>query len=148
MKSFEELWAEFNKPRAKPIYSAATAVISDDTGLPAAVGRLYAMVNPAWPALVKIGSSGDLVKRLGWYQTGAPYRDYEMIAFSGVFQDVKQAERELHETFAAYRVDPSREWFRITRQQAIAAVGAAVAPKYDDPFEGMALGTNPEDWDD
>lgn len=101
------------------------ATLNDKTGLPVAVGRLYAAVNPAWPGIVKIGSSGDLSKRLSDYQTASPYRDYRMVAFSQVFQDVKRAEFQLHADLIECKVDGSREWFKLS-EMAIVALFASL----------------------
>lgn len=102
-----------------------TNSINEDSGLPEAAGRVYALVNPAWPGLIKIGSSTDIGLRLRTYQTGSPYRDYKIIAWSSVFAAVKRVESAVHRSLALYKVDGSREWFRISPVQAIAALRGA-----------------------
>jgi hypothetical protein len=146
-RSMEEAYQALANPKPRPAHIDEGAVIDERSGLPAGVGRLYAMINPAWPGMVKIGSAGNLIKRLATYQTGTPYRDYEMIAFSVVFQDVLQAERDLHSTLAEHRVEYT-EWFRISRAVAVAAVGTALNAADADPFVGMTLGGDPGDWED
>ncbi len=99
--------------------------INEDTGLPDAAGRVYAMINPAWPGLVKIGCATDLASRLKTYQTGTPYRDYKIIAWSHIFETVRRVEYAIHLSLAAYKIEQSREWFRITPAQAKTALRAA-----------------------
>lgn len=118
-------------PVAAPVVSFdEAATLNSKTGLPVAVGRLYACVNPAWPGIVKIGSSGDLSKRLSDYQTSSPYRDYRMVAFSCVYQDVKRAEFALHDELAPRKVEDSREWFMLSESQVV-AIFSNVAPEDD-----------------
>jgi hypothetical protein len=130
------------KPVASIVSFDERATLNEKTGLPTAVGRLYVVSNPAWPGIVKIGSSGDLSKRLSDYQTGSPYRDYRMVAFSAVFQDVKRAEFDLHDNLVACKVDGSREWFKLTEAQAVAAIGGTVCV---DPFLGTGTDID-DDW--
>ena len=148
-RSIEEEYAALSNPRPKPIHNDDHAVLND-SGLPVMAGRLYAMVNPAWPGIVKVGLSANLPGRLTNYQTGSPYRDYEMIAFSGLYLDARQAERDVHTAFDACRVEGSREWFKVTREQAIAAIGKgiSVVDAGDDPFAGMSMGADPDDFVD
>lgn len=101
--------------------------INEDTGLPEAAGRVYALANPAWPGLIKIGSSTDIGLRLRSYQTGSPHRDYKVIAWSSVFAAVRRVEFALHRSLALYKVEGSREWFRISSTQAIAALRGAAS---------------------
>lgn len=89
---------------------------------PPEVGYVYALVNPAWPDVVKIGYAGSPKRRFFSYQTGDPYRAYRMIGWSDVVLDSRAAETAVHARFADRRVEGSREWFRITPEQAIAAL--------------------------
>lgn len=44
-------------------------------------GFVYLITNPAWPNMMKIGSSIDVKNRLNTYQTYSPNRDYELIRY-------------------------------------------------------------------
>lgn len=74
-------------------------------------GWVYAITNPAWPGFFKIGKAARLRRRLGSYQTGAPYKDYQIWDAIRV-PDRHLAERSAHEYLTEYRID--NEWFRCT----------------------------------
>lgn len=102
-----------------------TNTIDEKTELPPAAGRVYAIINPAWPKLVKIGCATDLAFRLKTYQTGTPYRDYKVIAWSHIFENVRRVEYAIHQSLAAYKIEASREWFEISHGKAHEAVRTA-----------------------
>ena len=43
-------------------------------------GYLYIISNNSWPGWIKIGTTKNLKTRLQTYQTGSPFRDYEVLA--------------------------------------------------------------------
>lgn len=71
-------------------------------------GFVYVLVNPAWPEMVKIGSAVDVASRLDQFQTGSPFRDYEMV-YSVYTHDRLKAERTCHARIATSRLQG--EWF-------------------------------------
>lgn len=44
-------------------------------------GYLYLAENPVWPEWLKLGSSCDLRRRLGAFQTSDPFRSYRISAY-------------------------------------------------------------------
>lgn len=71
-------------------------------------GFVYVIKTPAYPEWCKVGMTVDLDKRLASYQTGSPFRDYELVASKKV-EDRRAAEAELFATLEA--VWPRRgEW--------------------------------------
>ena len=94
----------------------------NDVSFPPVVGYVYAVVNPAWSGIVKIGSTNSVKSRLNGYQTYDPYRAYRMIGWSDVVLDSFKAERALHAQFRGQLIAGSREWFRITEAQALVAL--------------------------
>jgi hypothetical protein len=79
-------------------------------------GYVYVMVNQAWPQYVKIGSAGDLNKRLAQFNTGTPWRDYEMRAY--VYADDRlKAEARVHEMLHEFRA--GGEWFNTDLREAV-----------------------------
>ena len=82
-------------------------------------GYVYVVSNPAYPGYVKIGYAGDCGKRLSQFQTGSPYRDYEMLAYAYTTKK-REAETWMHELFAAHRV--GGEWFLVSVTEAVAAL--------------------------
>jgi len=44
-----------------------------------ASGYLYIITNKSWQGWIKVGTTRNLKKRLQTYQTGSPFRDYEVI---------------------------------------------------------------------
>jgi hypothetical protein len=49
-------------------------------------GYLYLAENPVWPGWLKLGSSCDLQRRLGAFQTSDPFRAYRISAY--IFLDL------------------------------------------------------------
>lgn len=47
-------------------------------------GFVYFITNPAWPNKVKVGLTGNYIKRLANYQTYDPYRSYKLIGWEFV----------------------------------------------------------------
>ena len=92
----------------------------DAVPFPPAVGYVYALINPAWPGLVKIGQSGDIRARFNNYQTGDPFRGYVLVGYSKPFVNVKTGETSAHKHFEAFRAMPRSEWFRIPVADALA----------------------------
>lgn len=85
------------------------------------LGIVYVLTNPAMPGLVKIGktSRGSVDARLNeLYSTGVPV-PFEC-AFAGKILDESKVERAFHKAFGPYRINPSREFFQIEPEQAIA----------------------------
>lgn len=85
------------------------------------LGIVYVLTNPAMPGLVKIGktSRGSVDARLNeLYSTGVPV-PFEC-AFAGKISDESKVERAFHTAFGPYRINPSREFFQIEPEQAIA----------------------------
>lgn len=74
-------------------------------------GYVYAMTNPAWPGLVKIGSAANTRERLSTFNTGDPHRAFSMQCHVAS-NDRLFAERTVHVSLAKYRL-PGGEWFQI-----------------------------------
>lgn len=95
-------------------YSAAERAEVIDTR-----GFVYVIVNPAWDDYCKIGRAFDPESRLAGYQTGTPFRDYELYG-SRFFEDAAQAEKEIHLRLAAAREEG--EWFFMEPAQALVEI--------------------------
>ncbi len=83
-------------------------------------GIVYILTNPAMPGLVKIGkTSRDSVKeRLKelYSSTGVPV-PFEC-EYAARVEDASAVEQILHETFGPYRINPKREFFDISSEEA------------------------------
>src|SRR5689334_5983284 len=82
---------------------------------------VYVLTNPAMPGLVKIGrtSHNDANIRIAQlYTTGVPVPF--TIEFAGRVSNAEEVEKALHTAFAPYRINPKREFFSISPEQAIA----------------------------
>jgi len=79
-------------------------------------GHVYAIVNPAWPEWVKIGSAIDAKNRCNTYQTGSPLRDYTVLCTIDSEDRVK-TESEAHALFEKHSEDRHNEWFKIDRSK-------------------------------
>jgi hypothetical protein len=82
-------------------------------------GIVYILTNPAMPGLVKIGqTTNDITNRLNERNTtGVPF-PFDCL-FACETDDCKLVENSLHKAFHPYRVNPKREFFRISPDQAI-----------------------------
>lgn len=82
---------------------------------------VYLLTNPTIPGLVKIGRASNLEQRMRSLSshTGVPV-PFECFYACRV-EDARKVEQSLHEAFGDHRVNPKREFFRIspTRIQAI-----------------------------
>lgn len=82
---------------------------------------VYVVSNPAMPGIVKIGrtNSADATARIDQlYTTGVPVPF--KLEFACKVENPDEVERALHIAFAPHRVNPKREFFRISPEQAIA----------------------------
>ena len=57
-------------------------------------GYLYIISNRSWPGWIKIGTTKNLKTRLQTYQTGSPFRDYEIL-YSIKHPDYLKAEKNI-----------------------------------------------------
>lgn len=78
----------------------------------------YVVVNPAWPEWVKIGftSKSEMKDRISTYQTGSPFRDYE-VYHTVFFEDAKSAEQEIHKILKQMNAVQStgKEWYKMPK---------------------------------
>ena len=84
---------------------------------------VYALTNAAMPGLIKIGKTTqeDISIRMGQlYSTGVP------VPFKCIYavqvEDCSTVESALHVAFGPYRINPSREFFQIEPEQALAVL--------------------------
>ena len=85
-------------------------------------GIVYLLVNECMPGLVKIGKTSrkDMAARLReLYTTGVPLPFQCRYACRVKLSHMDELERALHEAFAPDRVNNSREFFRISPEQAM-----------------------------
>src|SRR5690606_23349345 len=82
------------------------------------IGFVYVLSNDAMPGIVKIGRtsrlSEDRAKDL--FHTGVPY-PFDVV-FRVVTSNPLGLEKEVHKQFKDKRVNPKREFFRITPEEA------------------------------
>lgn len=86
-------------------------------------GIVYVLTNPAMPDLVKIGMTNrnDIDSRMReLYSTGVPFPFECEYACKVLVCDCAKIEKALHIAFNPYRVNASREFFKILPEQAIA----------------------------
>lgn len=91
-------------------------------------GHVYCLVNPSIPGKVKVGmTTRDPATRARELHTTGTPRPFEVLASWPVF-DVIEGERAAHGVLERYRVSGDREWFQVDPEQAVALVGARLAP--------------------
>jgi hypothetical protein len=69
-------------------------------------------VNESFPGWVKVGSTGNLKKRLQTYQTSSPFRDYRLI-YSIEHSEYRLAERMIREKIVPFAKSIKNEWYEI-----------------------------------
>jgi hypothetical protein len=84
-------------------------------------GFVYVMTNVVYPGMVKIGSAINYQKRLKQYQTGDPFRQYQ-IRHSCYFPDRLKSETAVKKILEPVRVKTSKEWFVLSVEEAVQAV--------------------------
>ena len=85
-------------------------------------GIVYLLVNECMPGLVKIGKTSrhDLEKRMKeLYTTGVPLPFECVYACKVKLSHMDELEKALHAAFAPSRINESREFFRMSQNQAI-----------------------------
>ena len=88
------------------------------------VGVIYCITNPAWEGWVKIGiSTYGIEDRLKSYNTGSPFRDYEL-RFTMESSHVLRLEKDVHKTLRRHGHDNNSEWFKVEIDEAIKIIRA------------------------
>lgn len=85
---------------------------------------IYVLTNEAMPGLVKIGrTTDDVTSRIANLNsaTGVPL-PFECY-FAAEVEDVCRLEKQLHQLFSEYRVNPKREFFRVEAEKVVLAIG-------------------------
>ena len=85
----------------------------------------YVITNAAYPEWVKVGftSKSEMTSRLRVYQTGSPFRDYE-VYHQVLFDDAKSAEKEVHKRLKMMGAQKKNEWFKISKKLAANIIDA------------------------
>lgn len=107
---------------------------------------VYVLTNPAMPGIVKIGMTNleDVNQRLGQlYSTGVPF-PFDL-AFACKVPNASEVERALHVAFAPNRVNPKREFFSISPDQAIAILKLLHMEDATAEISGRAYGVADEE---
>jgi hypothetical protein len=100
-------------------------------------GFVYVLMNPALKGQVKIGMTTNSPDQRAaeLSTTGVPHQF--VVVYAERVRDCEQVERLLHEKLAKVRVNPNREFFRITAQAAVRAVIEVAEPfRIDEPADG------------
>ena len=100
---------------------------------------VYVLTNPAMPGIVKIGMTDrlDVQHRISdLYTTGVPLPFDCVIAREIEGREAGEIEGALHTAFGPYRINPSREFFRVEPEQVEVLLrvlpGRDVTPQDDD----------------
>ena len=81
-------------------------------------GSIYIITNPAWPGWVKVGMAVDAEDRCKSFNTGSPYRDYDL-QYSHRAEDKRAAEKQAHDILEKHSGERRGEWFKIMPLAAI-----------------------------
>ena len=75
-------------------------------------GYLYLITNSAWPGWIKVGTTKNINNRLRTYQTGSPFRDYNIV-YSVKHPAYLEAEKRIKKQMKHFASDIRNEWFKI-----------------------------------
>lgn len=90
-------------------------------------GKVYALINPSMPGLVKIGkTTRNSERRAGELDTTGVPTPFTVLYEADVV-DCHEAERQVHAALASFRVSGRREFFRVEPRHAVAALFALSA---------------------
>ena len=79
---------------------------------------VYLLTNPSMPDIVKIGFTSDLTVRMrSLYSSSVPV-PFECY-FACTVEDMNFVEKQLHDGFDDFRVNPKREFFRIDPERVV-----------------------------
>lgn len=84
-------------------------------------GEIYAIANTAWINWYKIGKAVNAEDRLNAYQTGSPFRNYELI-MSYKVNNRHIAERSAHKLLVKQKYNRKGEWFYIEDLEELNAI--------------------------
>ena len=95
---------------------------------------VYVLTNPSIPDIVKIGMTTDLTTRMrSLYNSSVPV-PFECY-FACTVKDMSFVEKQLHDGFDDFRVNPKREFFRIDPERVVSILKMVmiedVTPKED-----------------
>jgi hypothetical protein len=81
---------------------------------------IYIIIHPKFDGWIKLGRTTDLKNRLTSYQTGCPFREYELIynKYVGKVQDVA----EIENYFKTNIHNNGFEWYECTIAEAIETI--------------------------
>ena len=99
-KHKEEFYS-YNNPKAGKFNSCKICTVKkqrENKNIKLKKGFIYGITNPAWEGWVKIGRSDNVIRRMGSYQTGSPFRDYETMFFVEV-NDLRGVEDYLYNKY-------------------------------------------------
>ena len=85
-------------------------------------GYVYCLTNEMYKGVCKIGFTerGSYVRALELYTSGVPCEF--KVEYSKYVRCVREVECQLHEHFSQYRVNTSREFFRVRKEQVYEAI--------------------------
>ena len=80
---------------------------------------VYVLANPSFPDFIKIGRCKDIDQRLASLSSNTALPLPFECVFACTVDNPKTVEKALHETFRQYRVNPRREFFRMSPEPVI-----------------------------
>ncbi|SHN90827.1 hypothetical protein BHECKSOX_987 [Bathymodiolus heckerae thiotrophic gill symbiont] len=89
---------------------------------------VYVLTNPSIPDIVKIGMTTDLTTRMrSLYNSSVPV-PFECY-FACTVEDMSFVERQLHDGFDDFRVNPKREFFRVDPERVVSILKMVIQLK-------------------
>ena len=138
--SAEELEAHIAHLRRVQTKDLRQVLVDEAAGRPEYQGFIYILSNPSMPGVLKIGyTSGTVEKRAAELSapSGVP-QAYTIEKTFAVYTSPRSVEKKVHRVLDACRVSRSREFFRLSLEDAIGRIQGVFAGAFDALFDESA----------
>ncbi len=96
-------------------------------------GEIYIMTNKSFKYWVKVGMSINAIDRINKYQTGDPYRSYELYSKFHT-EDRHETEGQIHQILGA-KYQRKNEWFKAAPKEVDEIISQYFGEKYEERNE-------------
>ena len=93
-------------------------------------GFLYVITNPTFSGWCKIGITHNIESRLRQYQTGDPFRSYEVV-FSDIIDNKRLIESQIKQFCTNRTIEIRGEWYKLPVSEASGLVTKMVTARLD-----------------
>lgn len=88
-------------------------------------GYVYIISNENFPGFYKVGVTEDISRRLKYYQTSSPHRNYK-VEYYIQHPDCYLAERKIREMIVPFALSIKHEWYEISLPMLISRLNEQI----------------------